>query len=370
MMQQQMAAERSLPQCASPLAHDIGAGSVGAGSPYSAAFGSPAAPPANGGGGSSGGDAYRPLARGLHSSSKSQGGGAGVGPQMMMAQSPVPPPSSAASTPQPHQQQQQQPYQYAQQQQQQQRSQHYQQALSPQPSLQQQQPDNPLGFSVPLGGLAPPPPGAGAAAAAALAPRGGSMQAVHGVTRLMQQCSSMLRERMYMGGAAAGAGAGTPGAPRSPAPFDPQEVLFPVVDSVLGQITQEYEKRLLQKDHDLSAARARAEAAAREADELRARLDAAAAERAKENAAAARAAADAAAARAAAAGEEAAALAARLAEREEELALLRGEADEGLRARAEREARLEAELDDVRCGAAAPLPLPPPPSSFRSPGLP
>jgi hypothetical protein len=136
-----------------------------------------------------------------------------------------------------------------------------------------------------------------------------SMQAVAGVTRLMQQCSSMLRERMFMGG-------GTPQQlARSPAPFDPQEVggacgwlgsrqaagrmpqhlkrdkaarscqalapahppascrplpqvLFPVVDSVLGQITQEYEKRLLQKDHDLTSARERAAAAQREALEL------------------------------------------------------------------------------------------------------
>lgn len=45
-------------------------------------------------------------------------------------------------------------------------------------------------------------------------------------------------------------------------------MLFPVVDSVLGQITQEYEKRLLQKDHELSGARDKAAAAQREVAEL------------------------------------------------------------------------------------------------------
>lgn len=44
-----------------------------------------------------------------------------------------------------------------------------------------------------------------------------------------------------------------------------------MVDSVLGQITQEYEKRLLQKDHELSSARDRAAAAQREADEMQVR---------------------------------------------------------------------------------------------------
>lgn len=43
------------------------------------------------------------------------------------------------------------------------------------------------------------------------------------------------------------------------------QVLFPVVDSVLGQITQEYEKRLLNKDHELNSARERAAAAQRDA---------------------------------------------------------------------------------------------------------
>jgi hypothetical protein len=154
--------------------------------------------------------------------------------------------------------------------------------LAPQHSDLQQQPS---GFCSPsvVPAAALQPPGAlplplamlgaggglaGGAALAGLAGRGGemrSMQAVAGVTRLMQQCSSMLRERMYMGG---GAAAAAPGAARSPAPFDPQEVLFPVVDSVLGQITQEYEKRLLAKDHDLSGARDRAAAAQRQAAEM------------------------------------------------------------------------------------------------------
>jgi hypothetical protein len=76
----------------------------------------------------------------------------------------------------------------------------------------------PVGLPAPMASMSAL---AGMATAGAAMQRAGdmrSMQAVAGVTRLMQQCSSMLRERMYIGG-------GTPQQlARSPAPFDPQEV--------------------------------------------------------------------------------------------------------------------------------------------------
>ncbi|KIY95508.1 hypothetical protein MNEG_12454 [Monoraphidium neglectum] len=180
-----------------------------------------------------------------------------------------------------------------------------------------------------------------------------SMQAVAGVTRLMQQCSGMLRERMFMGGAGGGAQAAAGAAGRSPATFDPQQALFPVLDAVLGQITQEYEKRLLQKDHELTSARERAAAAQRDAAEAQARLQQAQSESRREGAAAARAAAaDATSALAAARGELEAARAL-LREREGELVVLRGAADEGLRARAAREAALQGQLEEARRQLAA-----------------
>jgi hypothetical protein len=64
--------------------------------------------------------------------------------------------------------------------------------------------------------------GAGASALAGLGPRGGGVPPVAGVTRLMQQCSSMLRDRMYMSGA--GQMGGVRASYSGPATFDPQEV--------------------------------------------------------------------------------------------------------------------------------------------------
>ena len=85
---------------------------------------------------------------------------------------------------------------------------------------------------------------------------GKGVQAAVGVTRLMQQCTTMLRERMW---------ADTPGSTRTSREFLPPqtptpprgsrrgplraalEAMGPVLESVLGSLTQEYEKRLLSK---------------------------------------------------------------------------------------------------------------------------
>lgn len=88
-----------------------------------------------------------------------------------------------------------------------------------------------------------------------------SVQAAAGVTRLMQQCTAMLRDRMYHD--AAGGAVGAPrGAPAQryalAAPASPDtalEAMGPVLESVLGSLTQEYEKRLLAKDHELGHTR-------------------------------------------------------------------------------------------------------------------
>lgn len=80
---------------------------------------------------------------------------------------------------------------------------------------------------------------------------GKGVAAAVGVTRLMQQCTSMLRERMW-----ADAPQGqtrnvqTPTPPRGLSAGTPEgalEAMGPVLESVLGSLTQEYEKRLLAK---------------------------------------------------------------------------------------------------------------------------
>ncbi len=88
-----------------------------------------------------------------------------------------------------------------------------------------------------------------------------SVQAAAGVTRLMQQCTAMLRERMFVDG---------PGAPpqqqqhrpapvprfAAPAPDSSAlEAMGPVLENVLSSLTMEYEKRLLTKDHELNHAK-------------------------------------------------------------------------------------------------------------------
>lgn len=80
---------------------------------------------------------------------------------------------------------------------------------------------------------------------------GKGVAAAVGVTRLMQQCTAMLRERMWTDGA------GRPAPPVMQTPTPPRgagatpesalEAMGPVLESVLGSLTQEYEKRLLAK---------------------------------------------------------------------------------------------------------------------------
>jgi hypothetical protein len=74
-----------------------------------------------------------------------------------------------------------------------------------------------------------------------------------GVTKLMQQCTSMLREKMWND---------THSRPAPPAiryresngaiqPDNALEAMGPVLESVLGNLTQEYERALLQKDSEM-----------------------------------------------------------------------------------------------------------------------
>lgn len=78
-----------------------------------------------------------------------------------------------------------------------------------------------------------------------------SVQAAAGVTRLMQQCTSMLKERMFPNEQGvqriSHAGQGS-------TPDTAMRALGPVLEGVLGQLTEEYERRLLTKDHELSKA--------------------------------------------------------------------------------------------------------------------
>lgn len=76
-----------------------------------------------------------------------------------------------------------------------------------------------------------------------------SVQAAAGVTRLMQQCTSMLKERMFPNEHGMQRHS-QPGA----TPDTAMKALGPVLEGVLGQLTEEYERRLLTKDHELSKA--------------------------------------------------------------------------------------------------------------------
>lgn len=75
-------------------------------------------------------------------------------------------------------------------------------------------------------------------------------QAAAGVTRLMQQCTSMLKERMFP---AEQVGAQRC-SPMASGPDSAMKALGPVLEGVLGQLTEEYERRLLTKDHELGRA--------------------------------------------------------------------------------------------------------------------
>lgn len=81
-----------------------------------------------------------------------------------------------------------------------------------------------------------------------------SKQALHntkGVTKLMQQCTSMLREKMWNDSHSRPAPASLRYHPEAEPHVQPEsalEAMGPVLESVLGSLTQEYEKRLLLKD--------------------------------------------------------------------------------------------------------------------------
>lgn len=88
--------------------------------------------------------------------------------------------------------------------------------------------------------------------------RGPSLTSQVGVTKLMQQCTSMLREKMWND---------THSRPPPPAmryrapdngtgkPDNALEAMGPVLESVLGSLTQEYERRLMLKDQELKQAK-------------------------------------------------------------------------------------------------------------------
>jgi len=124
---------------------------------------------------------------------------------------------------------------------------------------------------------------------------GKGVAAAVGVTRLMQQCTAMLRERMWTDGSQMGRQhIQTPTPPRgasTPGPESALEAMGPVLESVLGSLTQEYEKRLLAKDHEMKMVQEQlaSEQARREATEA----ELAAAREAAEGAAATSAAASA-----------------------------------------------------------------------------
>eukprot|EP00192_Tetraselmis_astigmatica_P002102 CAMPEP_0117660610 /NCGR_PEP_ID=MMETSP0804-20121206/7059_1 /TAXON_ID=1074897 /ORGANISM="Tetraselmis astigmatica, Strain CCMP880" /LENGTH=1042 /DNA_ID=CAMNT_0005467349 /DNA_START=319 /DNA_END=3446 /DNA_ORIENTATION=- len=74
---------------------------------------------------------------------------------------------------------------------------------------------------------------------------GKGVAAAVGVTRLMKQCTQMLQDRMWTDNHGL-----TPTPPRGTA--SGPEALGSVLESVLGSLTQEYEKRLLSKDHEVN----------------------------------------------------------------------------------------------------------------------
>lgn len=78
-----------------------------------------------------------------------------------------------------------------------------------------------------------------------------------GVTRLMQQCTVLLKERMMFSSAMPQEErAITPAGPATSEHFS-FDAVGPVLESVLGGLTQEYERRLLAKDQEINTTRDR-----------------------------------------------------------------------------------------------------------------
>jgi hypothetical protein len=75
------------------------------------------------------------------------------------------------------------------------------------------------------------------------------------VTQLMQQCTSMLRDKMWNERHRQPQAALRPyrDSNGSAQPDNALEAMGPVLESVLGSLTMEYEKRLMQKDQEIKA---------------------------------------------------------------------------------------------------------------------
>jgi kinesin family protein C2/C3 len=127
----------------------------------------------------------------------------------------------------------------------------------------------------------------------------------------------------------------------------------PILEGVLGSLTQEYERRLLSKDHELAAARDAVASLQRQAAELRAEAEAARAEAELRGADAARLANEGAAEDAERLRAEVLELRALLEDREHALADLERRAGASAAAVQERERQLERELDSLRDEARA-----------------
>eukprot|EP00878_Enallax_costatus_P036059 GHUV01040351.1.p1 GENE.GHUV01040351.1~~GHUV01040351.1.p1 ORF type:complete len:697 (+),score=225.05 GHUV01040351.1:411-2501(+) len=180
-----------------------------------------------------------------------------------------------------------------------------------------------------------------------------SVQAAAGVTRLMQHCTTMLKERMGLPmdpGSAGGRYSGSPGGPDSA-----MKALGPVLEQVLSHLTEEYEKRLLAKDHDLSRMNEANKRLEKELARVQAELDQLKQEAAIAGAAVAREAAAASAAEVEVLQQELAEARSAVADKEQELEAVQGmlssadktRADEAMRAQMECH-RLREELDGLQ----------------------
>ena len=76
-----------------------------------------------------------------------------------------------------------------------------------------------------------------------------------GAAKLMQKCTNMLKEHMFLQDPSIHGGDSSSSTGRFGSPAGPEnavKALGPVLEGVLGTLTEEYEKRLLAKDHELS----------------------------------------------------------------------------------------------------------------------
>eukprot|EP00877_Chromochloris_zofingiensis_P005398 jgi/Chrzof1/1485/Cz10g09180.t1 len=173
-----------------------------------------------------------------------------------------------------------------------------------------------------------------------------SVQAAAGVTRMMQQCTAMLKERMFMDAGARSQSSSRHMVPAT-TPDNAMEAVAPVLENVFASLTQEYEKRLLAKDHELSHIRDKVPALQKQVFNLQAELHKTRQDLDQQTAAAAQAAAANAQNQYDHLCNEIQQLQALLQEREADLAVLEAQADSSVRSMAEREAAVQTEL--ARC---------------------